>query len=227
LQHAKLFFTLVATHMDDLPDLKSLVDQDSGAWQRLFDALFPVALGIVKWKLGSQLPHMVEDVAAEALSELVGKVGTVSKSESLRPLLVQIAKNKAVDELRRHYSLKGGAGRIDSIEGNAEDGALKLPSVESPEEELRFKELVALTAGLMEAVEPKKRALLVDFFLHEKKQSEISTKHSIPIGSIGVYLKRGLESLRKELDRRPRLAGEFRTVLGLPARAFNLLLCLV
>jgi DNA-directed RNA polymerase specialized sigma24 family protein len=39
--------------------------------------------------------------------------------------------------------------------------------------------------------------ILSDFFLHDLRYEEIAQKRGIATGSVGVYLKRGLEALRR------------------------------
>jgi len=215
--------------MSDLPDLSALRSGDSAAWDQLFNWLYPIALSAAGKKLYQILPGDAEDVAVEALELLVPKVQTVKVVEELRPLVASITYCLAVDRLRQHFSKKRGGGRVGSLDedqdGEGGDGGPR--SKDDPENEIRNKELAQLISGLMRNLKPQARALLSDFFLHGKPYDELSGAYGLAKNSIGVYLKRGLDAIRDELAQQPKLAGELRTLLALPARVLGLLLSFV
>lgn len=59
------------------------------------------------------------------------------------------------------------------------------------------KELAERLQKSLVALKPPLGDVLSDFFLHGLRYEEIATKHGIAVGSVGVYLKRGLETLRR------------------------------
>lgn len=63
-------------------------------------------------------------------------------------------------------------------------------------------------------------------FFNELSYNEIAEKHKISVGSVGVYLQRGLASLRSVIARKPDLKSEFVAMLS-DARVVRVLLPLV
>jgi len=62
-------------------------------------------------------------------------------------------------------------------------------------------------------LKPEQRALLADFFLHALSYEQIAAKHGLAMGSVGVYLKRGLEALRRVSERHPERLKELEAFL--------------
>ena len=69
-------------------------------------------------------------------------------------------------------------------------------------------ELGKLLQDVQADLKPELRAILRDFFSDRLSYEQIAARHEIAIGSVGVYLKRGLESLRKLAARHPKLLKE-------------------
>jgi hypothetical protein len=61
----------------NLPSLNALCRGDPDAWDTAFDWLWPTAFEVVQLKLQPFMPGEIEDVAIEALEELVEKVKAV------------------------------------------------------------------------------------------------------------------------------------------------------
>lgn len=70
-----------------------------------------------------------------------------------------------------------------------------------------------LLQHLQTELKPGHRAILGDFFLRGLSYEEIARKHNIAIGSAGVFLKRGLEAMRKQGSRHPKLLKELEAYL--------------
>ena len=70
-----------------------------------------------------------------------------------------------------------------------------------------------LLAEVQSELKADQRAVLGDFFLHGLSYEEIARKHGLAIGSVGVYLKRGLEAIRKLGARHPKLMKELEAFL--------------
>ena len=62
-------------------------------------------------------------------------------------------------------------------------------------------------------LKPEHRTLLDDFFLHRLSYEEIARKHGLAMGSVGVYLKRGLEGMRNAATRHPVILTELEAFL--------------
>jgi RNA polymerase sigma factor (sigma-70 family) len=144
------------------------------------------------------LPGDVEDVAIESLEELVEKVPGVGSVEELKLLVAAITHNRAVSRLREFFAAKRGGGRTESLESRQEGSGLpEVVAADSPLAALEAKELAERLGRTLDALAPPKGEMLADFFLAGLSYDDIAKKHGIAINSVGVYLKRGLEALRR------------------------------
>lgn len=181
------------------PDLRALQMGDEAAWDEAFDWLWPTVFAVAQTKLQPFLPDEAEDLAIEALEELVDKVRAVKSVEELKPLAASISHHRAVSRLRERFAQKRGAGKTESLDASAEDeGHTNGPASEVlPFSELEQKELAERLRRSLSELKPPQGEILSDFFLLGLRYEEISKKRGVAIGSVGVYLKRGLEAMRK------------------------------
>ena len=182
-----------------MPDLQALQRGDAAAWDMAFPWLWPAAFGAAQVTLQPYLPAEVEDVAIESLEALVEKVRELKSVEELKPLVASIAHHRAVSLLRERFAKKRGEGRTESLEAVQEANMADCPdpAADSPLAALEQKELAERLSGTLSELKPPQGAVLTDFFLKGLSYEGIARKHGIPIGSVGVYLKRGLETLRR------------------------------
>jgi RNA polymerase sigma factor (sigma-70 family) len=178
--------------------LPALQQGDPDAWNEAHNYLWPTALAVARLKLEPFLPADIEDVALEALEELVEKVREIKSVAELKPLTASIAHNRAVSRLREHFAKKRGAGQIESLEARqgAEMDFPESMAPDSPLAALEQKELAELLGKTLAALKPPQGEILGDFFLRGLSYDEIAKKQGLAVGSVGVYLKRGLETLR-------------------------------
>jgi RNA polymerase sigma factor (sigma-70 family) len=183
----------------NLPDLGALKTGDSGAWDEAFGWLWPTVFAVAKLKLQPYLPNEVEDVAIESIEQLVEKVPGVKSVEELRPLAASIAHHRAVSLLRERFAKKRGEGKTDSLEAQADRGVSQNEPTtsHSPLEDLEQVELAQRLGKSLAELKPPMGDILSDFFLHGLRYEEIATKRGVAVGSVGVYLKRGLEAMRR------------------------------
>jgi RNA polymerase sigma factor (sigma-70 family) len=183
----------------NLPRLQALQEGDADAWDEAFRCLWPVVLAVAQLKLQPYFPDEAEDMAIEALEELVPKVREVKTVEELRPLAASIAHHRAVSLLRERFAKKRGAGKTERPEaGQAESGAdCPDPAAGSPLAELEQKELAQRLSRSLAELTPPLGEVLSDFYLHGLRYEEIARKHGLAVGSVGVYLQRGLAALRR------------------------------
>lgn len=180
-------------------NLRALQAGDADAWDEVFRWLWPVVHAVAQLKLQPYFPNEAEDVAIESLEELVPKVREVMTLEELRPLAASIAHHRAVSLLRERFARKRGAGKTESLEAvQAGSGADFLdPGADSPLVELEQRELAQRIGQSLAELKPPLGEVLSDFFLHGLRYEEIARKHGLAVGSVGVYLKRGLEAIRR------------------------------
>ncbi len=185
--------------MSDTPDLRALQRGDADAWDAAFEWLWPGAFAVAQLKLQPYLPGDVEDVAIESLEALVDKVGDVRSVEELKPLVAGIAHNRAVSRLREHFAAKRGAGKTGSLDAPVEEGESRPEAVMagSPLDTLADRELAQRLQQSLATLKPPQGDILADFYLHGMRYEEIAAKRGVAVGSVGVYLKRGLETLRR------------------------------
>lgn len=181
------------------PDLHALQRGDEAAWDAAFGWLWPTVFAVAQLKLQPFLPDEVEDMAIEALEQLVDKVRSVKSVEELKPLAASIAHHRAVSLLRERFAQKRGAGKTESLDVPVDDGETKYEPAweDSPLDSLAEKELAARLQTSLAELKPPQGEILSDFFLHGLRYEEIAKKRGVAVGSVGVYLKRGLEAIRK------------------------------
>lgn len=186
--------------MSTSPKLHALRKGDADAWDELFDELWPVVFAVARLKLQPFFPGEIEDVAIEALEELVEKAREVRAAGELRPLAASIAHHRAVSLLRERFARKRGSGQVKSLDGLAEQSKVGFDSAETPNsplDALEQKELAARLGLSLGALKPPQGEVLSDFFLQGLRYEEIAKKRTMAVGSVGVYLKRGLEAMRR------------------------------
>jgi RNA polymerase sigma factor (sigma-70 family) len=184
--------------------LRVLQDGDADAWNEVFCWLWPVALAVAQLKLQPYFPREAEDVATEALGELVPRVCEVKDVEELRLLAVSIAHHRAVTLLHEWLAKKHGERKTESLEAvqEANMGDCPDPSSDSPLEALEDKEFAERLRRTIGELSPPLGAIMMDRFINELNYEEIAQRLRIPVSSVGVYLKRGLERLRRIWGRR-------------------------
>ena len=185
-------------------NLRALQAGDADAWDEAFRWLWPVVLAVAQSKLQPYLPNEAEDVAIEALEDLVPKVREVKTVEELRPLAASIAHHRAVSLLRERFALKRGAGKTESLEALQAESAADCPdpAADSPLAALERKELAERLSRTLSELRPPQGAILTDFLLNGLSYEEIARKYGVAKNSVGVYLKRGRETLRRIWGRR-------------------------
>jgi RNA polymerase sigma factor (sigma-70 family) len=181
------------------PDLQALQRGDAAAWDMAFPWLWPAAFGAAQVTLQPYFPAEVEDVAIESLEALVEKVRELRSVEELKPLVASIAHHLAVSLLRERFAKKRGEGRTGSLEAVQEAAVMDCPdpTANSPLAALEEKELAERLRRTIAELRPPVDAIMMDRFINELSYEEIARKHGIPVSSAGVYLKRGLETLRR------------------------------
>jgi len=183
----------------NLPNLGALKSGDAGAWDETFSWLWPTVLMVAKIKLQPYFPDEVEDVAIESIEQLVEKVNGLKSVEELKPLAASVAHNRAVSLLRERFAKKRGEGKTESL-GALTDGGVgqnEPLSGQSPLDDLEQVELAQRLRRSLTELKPPMGEVLSDFFLRGLRYEEIANQRGIAVGSVGVYLHRGLLAMRR------------------------------
>lgn len=181
------------------PALQPLQAGDPQAWRRVYPVLWGIALAAAGQAHPALSPQDREDVAIESITALMERIGQVKTVAQLRSLVAVIAHHKAIDLARQRFSQKQGGGKVESLE------AVTAATGDSfvPQEVVQQAETLADLHAALQEVRESWRQRLVDRFLNGLDYKELAAQHGLGEGSVGVYLKRGLDELRGILARNP------------------------
>ncbi|MPZ43872.1 MAG: sigma-70 family RNA polymerase sigma factor [Betaproteobacteria bacterium] len=187
----------MVTPSGELQELLSRVAlQDRAAFRRLYDATAPYLLGVALRIVRQR--ERAEEVLQDAFVNAWNRAGAYQAALS-QPMtwLTAIVRNRALDELR-------GASRrrTESLDDDgerqareiADDGPNPLGLLEKAADALAIRDCLALIEG------PQRQCLALAYY-QGLSHSEVAQTMGSPIGSVKVWLRRGLERLKRCLDR--------------------------
>jgi RNA polymerase sigma-70 factor (ECF subfamily) len=152
---------------------------ERGAFERLYERYCPMVHGI----LLSRVPRGdVEDLVQDVFVTVYRRLGTLRNPAAFAGWLAMIARNRAIDHLRR-------APRTEEL---PED----LPADNSSE--LEANAILAIILELPEAY----RETLILRLVEGMTGPEIAARTGLTPGSVRVNLHRGMTQLKEQLDRR-------------------------
>jgi RNA polymerase sigma-70 factor (ECF subfamily) len=167
---------------------------DRSAFRRLYDATAPSLLGVALRILKRR--DRAEDVLQEAFVNVWHNAGRYSAAAS-QPLtwLTAIVRNKALDALRgeaRHAAdpLEDESGKTHDVEDERPN---PLGLLEAAVDRLRVRDCLAEIKG------PQRQCLALAYY-NGLSHSELAAHLGAPIGSVKVWIRRGLEKLKRCLD---------------------------
>lgn len=199
--------------MEECVDLIDFAGGNPENWTAVFNCLYPVAFEAARTRLGAALTAETEDVAMETISDLLtAKVPPMSEAD-LKIYVGAMARNKAVSKIRYFLADKRSINRNTYLEDSPNSGELTSSEEVETLDQLTIAELHDLLLELSSNLKKEHRIVLRDHFLHGLSYKEIAEKRDVPIGSVGVFVKRGLESLRQVIAQRPQLQHELRAIL--------------
>ena len=199
---------------DSIPDLQRLRKGDNDVWTQAFETLWRFAYRAALNPLAALTPDEAEDVAVDALAQLVPRIATVTSWDHVKALVVTIAQRQAVSAARRNSALKR-----PRIEVNLEampDGGEQLLNrnlQDDPAQEIHAAELLALLHRTLNALEEPTRRLIVGRFLEGLEIKELSQKYQESKGNVALRIFRGLRRIREELKKSADLLKEFEAFL--------------
>ena len=186
--------------MDSDIDIAQLKTGDRPAWERAFEILYSIGLSVCCASAPDLNHHDHEDVAVESVTQVVNYVEQAGSFEECKRLVVTIAKNRLLDRFRQRATQKHGAGRVESLE-QQEGFDAPDPGQQTPDVHVLNGEWGLMLAAGLKQIPEQYRKVVEDFYLNGLTQQEIAERHGLKLGSIGVYLDRGLKALEKVLPK--------------------------
>lgn len=185
------------------------------AWDEAFHRLYPCVLAAAHHPLAALTPTEAEDVAIEALTQLVPKVATVKTWNELRALAVTIAGRRAISEKRKLTADKRGSGQTESIEALNErsEGVFEPADFVESINPTELRELADLLHEAMRDLEEPTGKMIRDFIVMGVSYKDLAEKYRLPVGTVGVNLYRGLKKIRSCIEKSPRLMKEVNAYL--------------
>ncbi|MGA8049360.1 MAG: sigma-70 family RNA polymerase sigma factor [Burkholderiales bacterium] len=165
---------------------------DRVAFRHLYDAtapsLFGVALRIVRQR--DRAEEVLQDAFVNAWTRAAGYQAALSQPMTW---LTAIVRHRALDELR-----SGTRHDAESLE-DAEGGATADIEDERPNPLGLLEQAADALAirGCLDAIDGPQRQCLAFAYYHGLSHSEIADRIRSPIGSVKVWLRRGLDKLKR------------------------------
>ncbi|MDX5364725.1 MAG: sigma-70 family RNA polymerase sigma factor [Pseudazoarcus pumilus] len=188
------------SRISDDPDLQHLLSRvslgDRHAFRELYDACAPRLLGVALRLLRRR--DQAEDVLQDAFVAVWHRAATYSPQAS-QPMtwLTAIVRNRALDLLR-------GRERDVVESGSSEDADERLAGIEDDTPgPLNLLEQAADSLhirGCLDAIDGPQRQCLALAYYHGLSHSELAGHLGAPLGSVKVWLRRGIDRLRRCLE---------------------------
>ena len=176
----------------DAARLIAVAQGDMAALEALFlkyqSTVYQTALGVTRD------PQVAEEVLQDTFFRLYRNAGRLDGSLPLAPWLYRVAINLCYNRL------KGLRAWTDSFHELAE--RLFTPSSTSPERAAERNELQALVQSALAELDPKHRAVLVLYYLHDYAEHEIAEIEGVPEGTVKSRLYHARKLLRQRLEQR-------------------------
>ena len=179
-------------------EIEQLRANDRTAWNRAFEVLYAISLSVCCSTASTMNRQDHEDVAIEAVTEVIDYVERVGSFEECKRLVVTISKNRLLDRFRSKATVKHGAGQVDSLEQQEGFEAVDHNQRQPDALVLAGENAMILKRALL-GVPEQYRLVVEEFYLRGLTQQQIADRLGLKIGSIGVYLDRGLKALKQNL----------------------------
>jgi RNA polymerase sigma-70 factor, ECF subfamily len=174
---------------------------DRQAFRRLYDATAPSLLGVALRLLRDR--GRAEDVIQEAFVSVWHRAGGFRASASA-PMtwLTAIVRNRALDTLRSGARHDADLLVDDDDEDEDEDATMEIEDDRPEPLGLLTQAADALAVrACLETIDGSQRQCLALAYYHGLTHAEMAAHLGSPIGSVKMWLRRGLEKLRRCLER--------------------------
>ena len=190
---------------------------DRGAFEALYRRSSAQVLGVVL-RINADRGE-AEEILQEVYVNVWRAAGSYDVARS-QPMtwLISVARNRAIDSLRRRKAEPATTSRYQSAGDDADDEQDLLHNLPSPDPgpmELLDRASEAAHLGrCMEALSRQQRASIALAYYQGLSHQEVAQSLKQPLGSVKSWVRRGLLSLRGCLDQVMSPAGGSRTVEG-------------
>jgi RNA polymerase sigma factor (sigma-70 family) len=172
-----------------------LVARDERALVELIELATPWLLGLVQGMLHDQ--DEAEEVVGEVFATAWERIGTLDDGhEMLMPWLLRVARNRAIDRLRRRGRLRKKAARLEAYDAAGQASAPFEEPDESAQPGWHVHRSVHAALG---ALPEEQRAVVRLAYFAGLTHSEIAEQLGIPMGTVKTRLRLAFEKLRTAL----------------------------
>lgn len=135
-----------------------------------------------------------EDQVQEVFLKAYMNIKSFDISRKFSPWLYRIAHNEFLNAIKKNRRLSVFSFDFDTL--------LPHPaSKETADADINVSEIKNLLDTSLDKINPKYRELLVLYYFEEMDYKEIAEILQIPVGTVGVRLKRGREQLKKIIEK--------------------------
>ena len=209
--------------------LEALKSSDLKTQTDAFVSLKQWVYPIVHRRLANSFPQWIDEAVAEAMGKVFEDVDKIKSDQVLERITQRVAMHCAVSSWRKFMAKKRGENKVQSTDqlreecgdgyltsdlapkGHVEDafaGPL-VPGIHSCHlDNFDSKDILDILETLEAELKPEYKQALNDFFILGLSHEEIALKRGWPKGSVGVYVKRGLDAMRKQRLKYPQLTQE-------------------
>ncbi|MCC2631283.1 MAG: polymerase sigma factor SigW, polymerase sigma-70 factor, subfamily [Candidatus Paceibacter sp.] len=132
----------------------------------------------------------IEDVVQEVFIKTYQSIKSFDTSQRFSPWIYRIAHNTFINEIRRHSRTPISFFDFDTLVAH--------PIYDDPGlAEAEQKEMQKMLEKGLDKLQPQYREILILFYLEELSYKEIADILRIPVGTVGIRLKRAKEKLVK------------------------------
>jgi RNA polymerase sigma-70 factor (ECF subfamily) len=172
-----------------------LVARDEQALVELIELATPWLLGLVQGMLHDQ--DEAEEVVAEVFETAWNRVGTLGEEhQALLPWLLRVARNRAIDRLRRRGRQRRKAARLEAYEGGSGAVPFREPDESAHPGWHVHRSVHEALAGLPE----EQLAVVRLAYFGGLTHSEIARELDIPMGTVKTRLRLAFDKLRTALS---------------------------
>ncbi|MFA6295153.1 MAG: RNA polymerase sigma factor [Candidatus Paceibacterota bacterium] len=170
-------------------------NHDEQAFRELMDRYMKQIFNFTKQY--SKTTEDAEDITQDTFLKVWKYIGRYTRDRSFKPWLYMIARNTALDFLKKKKSLS--FSELDDIENDLFFTDTVVDNEPSPEELFANSVIIKELSKVMEDIHPDHRAILVMHYHEDMTFDEISTIIGKPMNTVKSWHRRALIKLQKKL----------------------------